>query len=40
MHPIWFYVDGAVPLLQKQDVAGDFGSGVFEKGIVRQAYST
>ena len=36
MHPIRFNVRHAVTLLQKEDVAGDFGPGVVLEGIVRQ----
>ena len=40
MHPIRFNVRHTVTLLQKQDIAGDFGAGVAFEGIVRQTYST
>ena len=36
VYPIGFNVDGAIPLLQENDVAGDFRTGVGFEGVVRQ----
>ena len=36
MHPIRFNIDGPIPLLQENDIAGDIRAGVSPESIIRQ----